>query len=479
MIQHPRRFSLARSSSGLVPSSVKSAVFAVIALATATLSNVAIVQAGPASCQSPDPTTWPASAKPYYMIAFDTSGSMGSLIGSNNSCGYPNTRTGHGKCAVKNLITAYSAQVNFGLASYALQMTGCSATCYTTCMFADLPNNSGISGCGPEPNPVAGSPTRAGANILVPMLNDTTVPPPVSNVAQLLSWVDNDCTGSNELFASQNTPLNGILRDMLRYYSASWTYPGGGVTYTSPLTSAALGELACRSVNVILVTDGDDTCDYQDDAVAAAQALFNGFSSNGIGWSVKVYVINFLGASVANTDAIAAAGGTIASHFATNEAQLAIEFAKIIGDSKGMPETCDGIDNNCNGCIDEGCSTSASSSASSGAGGASISSAASGGSGGTSNSSTASGGSGGASNSSAASGGAGGMSNSSAASSGAGGAGNSNPVGGAGGVGSPRPKTLDLSCHSGALDLSASSSTAWLSSLALLAAARARRRQRA
>ncbi len=108
-------------------------------------------------------------------------------------------------------------------------------------------------------------------------------PPP------LLSWVDNDCTGSTELFADGCMPLNGILRDMYRYYSADWTYPGG-VTYPSPLTSIANGGRACRSVNVILLTDGDESCDNQVDANTAAAALLSGLTANGIPWSIKTYV---------------------------------------------------------------------------------------------------------------------------------------------------------------------------------------------
>jgi MYXO-CTERM domain-containing protein len=320
-----------------------------------------VLAAEPPECLLPDPSKWPAPAKPYFMVAFDTSGSMASAISpaSNNSCGYPNTRTGHGSCAVKNTFMAYSGQANFGLASYARKMSGCAAGCYTGCTYANLPNNSqpaacASGGCGPEPNATANSSTRAGANILVPMLNDTTVPPPASNVPALISWVDNDCTNSTELFADGCTPLNGILRDMYRYYSVGWTYPGNAtVTFPSPLTSVALGERACRSVNVILVTDGDETCDNQADAVAASAALYAGFSKNGLTWNVKTYVINFAGGSQANTDAIAAAGGTTASYFATNEQQLALALSNIIGGSI-KPETCDNLDNNCNGCTDEG-----------------------------------------------------------------------------------------------------------------------------
>ena len=330
------------------------------AVAACSLSSRPVLAAEPPECLLPDPAKWPAPAKPYFMIAFDTSGSMAAAINpaSNNSCGYPNTRTGHGSCAVKNTVMAYAGQANFGLASYARTMSGCSGSaCYAGCTYGNLPNNSDPiqcdnGGCGPEPSPVGGSLTRAGANILVPMLKDTFAPPPPSNVPELLSWVDNDCTNSKELFADGCTPLNGILRDMFRYYSAGWTFPGG-VTYPSPLTSIANGERACRSVNVILVTDGDESCDNQVDAIASAQALLTGFTANGLAWSVKTYVINFAGGIQANADAIAAAGGTGTSYFATNETQLALAFSNIIGGSI-KPETCDNADNNCNGCTDEG-----------------------------------------------------------------------------------------------------------------------------
>ena len=348
----PRTFTLRRTLVALVAGA---------AAAACSLSSRPVLAAEAAECLLPDPTKWPAPAKPYFMIAYDTSGSMAAAISpaSNNSCGYPNTRTGHGSCAVKNTVMAYAGQANFGLASFARTISNCGASCFAGCTYANLPGNSvpaqcSNGGCGPEPNPVGGSTTRAGANILVPMLNDTTVPTPATNVPNLLSWVDNDCTGSTELFADGCTPLNGILRDMFRYYSVGWTFPGaGGVNYPTPLTSIANGERACRSVNVILMTDGDESCDNQADAVAAATALKTGFTASGLAWSVKTYVINFAGGSQANTDAIAAAGGTGASYFATNETQLALALSNIIGGSI-KPETCDNADNNCNGCTDEG-----------------------------------------------------------------------------------------------------------------------------
>src|SRR5690348_4366140 len=75
----------------------------------------------PASCLSGNPADWPASSKPYFLVAFDTSGSMTSTVTSNNSCGYPNDRLGHGRCAMKNTFQAFAGQVNFGLMTYAKQ----------------------------------------------------------------------------------------------------------------------------------------------------------------------------------------------------------------------------------------------------------------------------------------------------------------------------------------------------------------------
>jgi hypothetical protein len=302
------------------------------------------------------------------MIAFDTSGSMTAAVaGAANSCAYPNDRLGHGRCAIKNTVQAFAGQVNFGLASYAKLMSSCPAgTCPSTaaawnsqCIFNNMSGEgAGLQcqgGCGPEPSPdPTDSSTRAGANILVPMQRDDYYAPPLepSNVPELLSWVDNDCTNAKELFPSGCTPMNGILRDMHKYFSSQWTRPGGAVTFTSPLGTLAQGERPCRSVNVIFVTDGLETCDQADDAVDAAADLFNGFSKDGITWKVKTHVIDF-GQVGSDADAIAAAGGTLAAKDATNEAQLSAALANIISTAIS-PEGCDNKDNNCNGCTDEG-----------------------------------------------------------------------------------------------------------------------------
>ncbi len=309
-------------------------------------------------CNSADPAQWPPPAKPYFMIAFDTSGSMATAIATNNSCAYPNNRLGHGRCAVKNTLLAFSGLAHFGLASYARVQTGCAAGCFTNCTYANVSGNSAgagcTNGCGPEPGANADSSTRAGALIRVPMRTDLTAPS-VDNTASLISWVDNNCTGSTELFADGCTPMNGILRDMYKYYSNQWVPPTptpGGATLPSPLTTVAAGEKACRSVNVILVTDGQETCDTLANAVDAAGDLFAGFTKDGINWKVKVSVIDF-GDAGNEADQIAAAGGTGTAKHATNEEELSAALADIIGGAIA-PEVCDNTDNNCNNCVDEG-----------------------------------------------------------------------------------------------------------------------------
>ncbi|MBK7579152.1 MAG: hypothetical protein IPI67_03010 [Myxococcales bacterium] len=327
-------------------------------LASATFAGPLAAQEDP-KCLSQNPADWPAAARPYFMIAFDSSGSMTTSVATNNSCGYPNNRLGHGRCAVKNTTQAFAGEARFGLSSFARTMTGCSATCYNNCNYANLPgdaNGNGCNGgCGPEPNTgAANSSSRAGANILVPIAPDSQP----TNAAQILGWVDNNCTGNQELFASGCTPLNGILRDMYRYYSASWTRPGGGATYNSPLTSVANGERGCRSVNVILVTDGGETCDNSADSVVAATALYNGFVKDGITWHIKTSVIDF-GNAGATADQIADRGddglanSSVGAYTASDEVQLSQALAKII--SAGIkPEVCNNSDDNCNSCTDEG-----------------------------------------------------------------------------------------------------------------------------
>ncbi|MFO0588589.1 MAG: MopE-related protein [Polyangiaceae bacterium] len=339
------------------------AIAGALVAGAASLLAPSVASAEPASCLSFNPSDWPPSSKPYFMLIADTSGSMTSDVGNPAvapSCGaaYGTDRRAHLRCAIKNTVQAFAGQVNFGLATYPRKESNCSATCFANCQYTDYPNNATNPGCGPGTGA-----SRRGAFIQVPMLQDSfwQVPPPADNTAALLATVDNNCTGNTELFADGFTPLNGALRDMKRYFSTTgWTAQDNSVVYPTPLASQDLtgtgvnGSTACRPVNIIFITDGGETCDTTADAVNAAADLYNnGVVVGGKTWKIRTYMINFAGGGLTESDQIAAAGGTGASVLANDETALSIALSNIISGAI-KPESCNNADDNCNGCTDEG-----------------------------------------------------------------------------------------------------------------------------
>ncbi len=347
------------------------------------------------------------------MLVVDTSGSMigctnpssGSYqypsscpsSAPKNSCNMEPTRINDAKCALRQTVQAFAGEANFGLSTFSVKLSGCgNGTCVDTCTAnngsCSLTGGVGTSGeyysgngCSVNgfPNPVTatscgnfpscsstgpGAPNyakgtwRNGGNIVVDMLQDPTwgPSPPATNTGELLKWFDGQCDESKELFAIGGTPIAGSLRSVHQYFLSGWNtnwsasnYCASGFSVTSP-TPLTTTDRACRDVNVILVTDGDESCDNQAGAVSAASALYNtGATFGGNQFNVKVHVIGFAGANKTATDAIAAAGGTTQSLQADNEAELSVALSNIIS-SAIKPETCDNADNNCNGCTDEG-----------------------------------------------------------------------------------------------------------------------------
>ncbi len=325
--------------------------------------------AEPTTCLSMDPAVWPSAAKPYFMVLLDSTSSMNAAVaGAASACGFGTSRMAHAKCAVRTAMSTYAGTVNFGLSQFASVMTGCGASCYgnaagipqPACTFGCYPGEvtqtGSCDGCGVK-STLGDATTSRGGRVLVPMHVDVTsgIPQP-SNLNAMLQYLDNTCTGNLEVGGvptdgpvSGKTPINGGLRDMLRYFSSGWTSPDGVVTFPSPLDAS---DPACRNLNVILIVDGDENCDTAGTDVAAASALFAGFTAFGKTFKIKVHVINF-GATVANANAIAAAGGTGTAYSATNDVTLGAALAAILNGASS-PETCDNIDNNCNGCTDEG-----------------------------------------------------------------------------------------------------------------------------
>jgi hypothetical protein len=88
-------------------------------------------------------------------------------------------------------------------------------------------------------------------------------------VDTLTRLVDNVCGGEAEVGPPIGlTPLNGAPRNaaLLRERLGA-PRPARNPAFASPLSPS---HPACRRVNVILPTDGDETCDTQQDAVDAA-----------------------------------------------------------------------------------------------------------------------------------------------------------------------------------------------------------------
>lgn len=310
---------------------------------------------------------------------------------TNNSCGLMPSRLNDAKCALRQTVQAFSGEVNFGLATFPTFLTNCPAgNCPIQCPAGDTNCNdiAGIPGgesytctyneptggdsCGNNPNCTTGtgigpgSPNYPentwlnGASVVVGVNKDTwwlPPPAPASNTAEMLDWFDGRCDNNREIYARGGTPLDGILRGVTQYLRAGWTrwsetnYCQAGLTFTFP-TPADAQDRACRSINVILVTDGDESCGGTP-ANIAADLFNNGVVLGGKTWKVKTHVIAFAGANQANTDAIAAAGGTGVSLLANNEVQLSSALSSIIS-GVVKPETCNNTDDNCNGCTDEG-----------------------------------------------------------------------------------------------------------------------------
>ena len=304
----------------------------------------------PAICKSADPAQWPPVPRPYVLLLFPTDSLMttvvGALPGSPNSCNALTTRLAHADCAVGNWFKAYSGNLHMGLTTYArVQSSNCTT-------YSSVPGDV-TAGCG-----TGSGATRAGFLLRVPIYTDAVVssPPATRNFPTLQLWTDFSCGSNIEVFANGTRPINGALRDAKRYLGTSWTDPITSAATPSPLStnvSIAASE-AARRVYVVLLIDGDENCDTQADAVAAAQDLFNnGVTLGGVNHKVSTYVINFTGATQANADAIAAAGGTGSAFVVNNEATLTTALAAIATTIQAG-ETCNNADDDGNGCTDEG-----------------------------------------------------------------------------------------------------------------------------
>jgi hypothetical protein len=178
-------------------------------------------------------------------------------------------------------------------------------------------------------------------------IDDTENPGPVANVAALTD---------PELHANGATPLGRSL-----FYARLY--------FDNFINTAADPRRACRQNVIILVTDGNDTCDNVSgtalDYQTCAETGFSTFqpevqackllrsTSN-----VKTYVITDATVTGNLDSNIAIAGGTSGAIKVslTDTAAVTTALVGIIAGTVPPAEVCNGKDDNCNGLIDEGVS---------------------------------------------------------------------------------------------------------------------------
>ncbi|HRI71193.1 MAG TPA: MopE-related protein, partial [Polyangium sp.] len=138
--------------------------------------------------------------------------------------------------------------------------------------------------------------------------------------------------GDCELRGTGPTPLAGSLQ--------------AAEDYLKPIIQCD-DAVPCRKYATILLTDGAESC--QGNPVAAATALRNSVP----GTTIDTYVIGFstLPSETAQLNAVAAAGGTGTAFFASDQNSLANALATIVASSTVF-EKCNNLDDDCDNLID-------------------------------------------------------------------------------------------------------------------------------
>ena len=188
--------------------------------------------------------------------------------------------------------------------------------------------------------PCAYSSTCPGAQVIVGF------PTTGSNFPDIYRWIDGKedlppftASSNREIRAEAWTPLAGSVysvRDWLLNANRTDVGLGAGVLSSDPVAHDSRS--ACRSYNIILVTDGEDTCalDPANDPVRAAGDAYKA--------GIMVYVVGFgTGYSDSlNRMAAAGSGGKKSVYVANSRSDLAASLGDIIVNSIPVPRcNCD------------------------------------------------------------------------------------------------------------------------------------------
>lgn|GEM_PF-898311 len=201
-------------------------------------------------------------------------------------------------------------------------------------------------------------PACKGSDVVVPFPSNGG-----SNYDDLLSWMDGVETfpvGTNkELRGDGYTPIGSSIDAVREWLTTAGSSVGAGSGATT--TDA---QVSCRDYNVILLTDGEETCG--SNGANAAEILYHPCTNGGVwdssqnrceingstvgtaqgGKRVKTYVIAFAVSNATSLDAVAVEGGTGVALRATNRAELTARLGDIIASSIPVPRcdcdsTCD------------------------------------------------------------------------------------------------------------------------------------------
>jgi MYXO-CTERM domain-containing protein len=342
--------------------------------------------------------------KPNILIVFDTSGSM---LHNNSTDGSPLCNNQGQDCRLYNLKHALrdalaeigTDEANFGLMRYPeLEKPSQNPVCpnghYANDNTTALPVGC-TGGCGNNCECGCRLPTHTTETTygtwfdngyrsallvdvtkhpagLKPVASDFD--PPDGNIAEIYKWIDN-----SEDAGSVTTITDPELRSGGAYYTPigrslfyARMYFDNFVKPNDPLSGKTLPSgKGCRTNIVIFVTDGAETCDTQKNNGATLN--YTTCAATGYGTfhpevqacqlnvtsGVKTYVLTDSGLSntdKTNANLIAKAGGTGQAIFVTLTDTTAVRQALVGIVASNVPpsEICNGLDDNCNGQIDEG-----------------------------------------------------------------------------------------------------------------------------